>query len=214
MALLGEFTASKPKIPAFVPVNAGQVQLDTIAGNAAALPGASALASSVNAFNQQELEKMYAAALPFYSQIKQQIGQNIADDVSGVIPQSVMNNILRGTAADSVAGGFGGSGRQINLTGGRFADETFRRRESGMAAAQRWLATATAPRFDVTSMFFTPGTRLEHAVEERNAKFQRDYAANINDANYSFGSRLARFDQTVVDLAAAFLGSAGGAAMA
>lgn len=209
MALLGEFTASKPKIPKFVPVNPDTVQQQTIAGNTAVLPQATALASQVDTFNQAELDKMYAAVLPGYQGIKERIGANIADQVAGVIPKAVMDNIARASAGQSVYGGFGGSGRQLNLTGGAFANETYNRMQTGMESAQRWLATASAPRFDVTSMFFSPVTRLQHAVGERDAQFQRDLAKNINDANYSFGSRLARFDQTVVDLASAYLGGAG-----
>ena len=206
MGLLGSFLSSKPSIPKFTPIDPSKVQSDTVAGNVAVLPEAEKLASSVNSFNQAELDKLYESALPFYSQIKQKVGENILSDVSGNIPQSVMDNIMRASAGQAVYGGFGGSARQMNLTGGKFAQETFKRQETGMDAAQRWLQTATTPRMDVTSMFFSPTTRLQHAVGERDAQFQRDYAKSMNDASFSLGNRLASFDSALGSIYMPMLG--------
>ncbi len=47
----------------------------------------------------------------------------------------------------------------------------------------------------------SPEFGIQHAVEERDAKFQRDYVANQWDWYDSFGQKWARFEDTVVQLA-------------
>lgn len=217
MALLGEFIASaigdgRPDVPAFVPVDAQAQQRKAIAGNAAALPAAMALGSSVNAFTQAELDKMWNTSFGgYYDKIRSQIGKNTTDMISGRIPTDVQNAIQSNAAVRSLYGGYGGSGLGRNLVARDLGLTSLDLMTRGVDSATRWMAATRAPQFDVTSMFISPTTQLSHAVNERNAKFQREYVENQWDWYDSFGQQMIRFEDTVVQLAAAVGGAMMGA---
>lgn len=166
---------SRPSVPAYEAVSAEQEQLNAIQGNLAALPGASDLASRVNTFNQAELDRLYEMALPGYDSIRDSLGANYASLARGEIPQDVQDAIGRSGAARALGGGYGGTGMGRNLIARDLGLTSLDLMGYATNATQRWLSTAAAPRFDVSSMFFSPAQRLGHAVNERNFKFQRDW---------------------------------------
>jgi hypothetical protein len=45
----------------------------------------------------------------------------------------------------------------------------------GQDASQRWLQTAAAPRFDITSMFLTPGQRIPMVTQERDNQWNQQW---------------------------------------
>ena len=214
MALFGELFASAPKIPRFKPISIEGEQAGAIGQNIANLPGAEKLASSVNTFNQQQLESMLETAIPGYQAIKAKVGKNISSQLSGEIPQDVQDFIQRKAAAKSFSSGFGGSGMAANLTARDLGLTSLQLTQEGLDSATRWISSAAvAPRFDVSSMFITPQQRIGFAQQERDSAFQRKYLANLVESEYSLGSRMARFDETVMNLAMTFFGAGGGAGL-
>lgn len=175
MSFLTDVFGSRPSVPSYQPVDASQEQLNAIEGNLAALPGASELARQTNTFNQAELDRLYEMALPGYGSIRDSLGANYASLARGEIPQDVQDAIGRSGAARALGGGFGGTGMARNLIARDLGLTSLDLMGYATNATQRWLATAAAPRFDVSSMFFSPAQRLGHAVNERNFKFQRDW---------------------------------------
>lgn len=210
MAILGEFTETEPKIPKFKPVDPDEILTETIQGNIEALPAASELTSQVNRFNETELQRMLSSALPFYDQIKQRIGQNTLDLVSGRLPAIDVLASQRESAAQALYGGFGGTGAGRNLELRDLGLRGLQAQQTGMDSALRWLSATRAPQMNVTSMFLEPTTRLQHAVSERDSQFQRDYISNITKAQYTLGSRFKRADETFSQMIIAALGSLGG----
>lgn len=171
MAFLSDLLGSKPRVPTAPSVDPDQVQLDTIAGNLAALPQAQNLAGQVNTFNQGQLQQMYAAALPGYENIRSQVGKNILAQVRGELGDDFIAQDSGRTAAQALYGGFGGSQAGRHLTERDLNINRLARQESGMNAAQRWLQTGTVPQYDITSTFFSPGARLQNERENENAAF-------------------------------------------
>lgn len=198
MALIGEAFREVAKVPKFKPINIGAEQTAAIAGNMANLPASEAIATRVNAFNLSEYNKMLESALPGYAGIKSKISQNIQSQLAGEIPDDVAQAIQRRAASQAFSGGFAGSGMAHNLTARDLGLTSLGLTQQGLDSAQRWMTTARAPQFDVTSMFISPQQRVEFQASERNSKFQRDYLANIATAQDSAGSRFAAADDTIM----------------
>lgn len=216
MALLAEFFGGKPKVPAFTPVNAQDVQAATISGNTAALPATIAQTSAINAAQFANIDKLLADATGgYYNRIKTSIGKNTADLVAGVIPQDVSNAVRTNAASRSLYGGFGGSGMGANLTARDLGLTSLDLIGRGIGAATRWMSAVNNiyQPVSVGAMFarntISPEFGIQQAVEERNAKFQHDYVQNQWDWYGSLGQRFTRFEDTLVQLAGSIAGAAG-----
>lgn len=223
MALIGTAIAGalgafgdKPKVPQFKPVDVSAEQLAAISGNLAALPGAENLASKVNTFNQAELEKLLAVALPGFENIRNRIGQNINSLVSGEIPDDVSNAVQRNAAVRSLYGGYGGTGMARNLTARDLGLTSLTLTDKGLDSATRWLASsAVAPRFDVTSMFVSPTTRIQTKMFNSENQFNRDWLANqVKAAPDPFmralGQAFINDENSIMSMAGSAAGAAGG----
>lgn len=203
---IGAF-GSKPKIPAFKEIMPDDVQKDTVRGNIANFADIAQLASSVDLFNQQQLESLIDRVLPG---ARQQIQENISSQLKGQIPDDVRSAITRGNS-ERFAGVFSGSdfvrsneAKQLGLTSLGMINQ-------GLASAQSWLSQAAAPRFDVTNMFFTPQQRYGYAVNERDARYSRDLlAAQVkampDPATAAIGKEVDRFFNTVASIGTGMLG--------
>lgn len=197
--ILGEFLREEPKIPKFKPINIESEQTKAVAANAATLPASEALASRVNTFNQSEYQRMLESALPGYANIQSRISKNIQSQLAGEIPEDVSMAVQRNAASQSFYGGFSGSGMAKNLTARDLGLTSLSLTQQGLDSAARWMSTAKAPQFDVTSMFISPQERLQFQAGERDSKFQRDYVSNITKAQYSPGSRLAATEDSLLE---------------
>lgn len=168
----------KPTVPTLTPINPNATQKETVAGNQANFADIAKLAAGVNTFNQDQLNALIDRVLPG---ARQQIQQTLSSQLRGEIPQDVQNAIFRGTAERTAAGNaFGGGGnagfvRNINARdlGLTSLDIT----NKALSSAESWLSKATAPTFDVTSMFFTPQQRLAQENLQQQRQFERDVMA-------------------------------------
>lgn len=199
MALLGEFFRTEPKVPKFKPINIDAEQARAIGANATNLPASEAIASRVNAFNQSEYDKMLESTLPGYAGIKSRISKNISSQLAGEIPEDVSLAVQRNAASRSLYGGFSGSGMAKNLTARDLGLTSLDLTQQGLDSAQRWMSMARAPQFDVSSMFISPQQRVQFQASERDSKFQRDYVANLTEAQYTFGSRMAAAEDSLLE---------------
>lgn len=201
----------KPKIPAFTPIDVQKEQQRAVSGNLAVLPQAQSLASGINTFNQAELERMLTMMIPGYAKIRDKISQNIQGQLSGEIPLDVSNAVQRNSAVKSLYGGFGGTGAAKNLTARDLGLVSLDLTQKGLDSATRWInSAAKAPQFDVTSMFIAPGFQAQFAQQERDSRFQRDYASNLNDwqhsVGYLWGQDMRNTGETIKQLLASYLG--------
>ena len=211
----------RPELPKFKPISVEEEQRKAIQGNIENLPGAEKLATSVNAFNQAQLDKMLEAAIPGFGGMKEQISGNISDWLAGKVPEDVSGVVERSAAGKALAGGYGGSAMQRNLTARDLGLTSLDLMGKGVSSAESWMKTAAAisepTMFNVSSMFISPTTQLAQATSERNAKFQYDWNKELIDWQSSFkyllGSEMAQNDAALSNMVGSVAGSvAGGAA--
>jgi hypothetical protein len=209
-ALIGKAIGAygqKVKVPSFKEIMPDDVQKDTVRGNIANFADIAQLATSVDLFNQDQLESLIDRVLPG---ARQQIQENISSQLRGEIPDDVRSAITRGNS-ERFAGVFSGSdfvrsneAKQLGLTSLGVINQ-------GLASAQSWLSQAAAPKFDVTSMFFTPQQRYGYAVNERDARYSRDLlAAQVkampDPATAAIGKEVDRFFNTVASVGTGMIG--------
>lgn len=208
----------QPEVPDFVPVNVQSEQLRAIAGNTAALPGLQSQASKINTFNQAEIQRMLELAMPGYAKLRDKGTATINDMLSGNIPGDVSSAVSRNAAAKSLYGGFGGSAMSRNLVARDLGLTSLDLVSKGLSSAEKWIAQARtlSPTFDVTSMFIRPEFQVQHAVNERNAQFQRNWVQEQLDSQYGFGTiigqAIVKNEDQVWGMVAGILGSAAGGA--
>lgn len=208
-------SGDKPKVPKFHAIDTAKEQQGAIKGNIAAFGDASALASNVNLFNQEQLTKMIEAALPGGSQ---QIKENIMSQLRGEIPEDVAKQISRNTAEQSIAGGFAGSQFARNLTSRDLGLTSLQLTQQGMDAASRWIKASTAPMMDISSMFITPQQRIQTEMFNRENQWNTQWLKNRVSAMpdpklAAVGQGLIKFEDQLMSIAGSVAGSAAGAAV-
>lgn len=173
---------SKPKIPAFKPIDFEAEQKQAIQQNIAALQPATELAQKTTAAEQSQLEAQLRRAIPGYDQLVQQAGKNIGAALRGEISPEVSAQVQRSTAGRALTGGFGGgsgfgralTARDLGLTGMQLQNQ-------GLAQAQQFIQQQrtfgmTQP-FSVSSMFITPAQRVGAMQQQQQAQYGRDLQA-------------------------------------
>jgi hypothetical protein len=173
---------SKPKVPAFKPIDFEAEQKQAIQQNIAALQPATELAQKTTAAEQTQLEAQLRRAIPGYDQLIQQAGQNIGAALRGEISPEISAQVQRSTAGRALSGGFGaGSGfgrkltaRDLGLTGVQIQNQ-------GLAQAQNFIqqqrAFGMVQPFSVSSMFITPAQRINALSQQNQQQYNRDLQA-------------------------------------
>jgi hypothetical protein len=196
---IGAF-GKKPVVPDLKPIDVNATQKQTVAGNAASFADIAKLATQVNTFNQDQLDALIDRALG--PGVRQQIQGTITSQLRGEIPDDVQRAIQRGVAERTASGNaFGGGGFSRNITARDLGLTSLQLTQQGLSSAESWLSRATAPQFDVTSMFFTPQQRLAFEQQQQSAQFQRDVmAAGVeaapDPATAALGQEIDRFFNT------------------
>lgn len=150
--------------------------------NLAAFPTISALADKTNAYNQKNLDARLEDIYPGYKDALKSTGNAITDWTGGKLSDDAVAELYRTGAAQAVTGGYGGAPRANFNNARNILQTSTDLQKTGIGALQSWLQTAkgtlTAPQFDVSSMFLTPGQKI--AGDEN--QFQRQLAQNQVDA--------------------------------
>lgn len=213
---IGAF-GKKPEVPTLKDINVNQVQKDTVGGNLANFGDIAKLATSVNLFNQDQLNALIDRALPG---AREQIASNIGSQLRGEVPKDVANAITTYNASRGLGALTSGSGFQNSVTARDLGLTSLNLIDKGLSSAESWLQRAAAPQMDVTSMFFTPQQRLAFEQQQQGAQFQRDLmAAQVkaapDPATAALGKEIDRFFNTAasVGMMAAGGGMGGGGGM-
>lgn len=224
-SLLGSmpwFKGEKPDVPKLRPINVQEEQQRALKGNLKALPQAQELGAGINLFNQQQLNQMLESAMPGFSELMKTGTQAVSAMLRGEIPQDVSDAVARGTAFQSMTGGFGGSEMGRNLTARDLGLTSLQITQQGLDSASKWIAggrqAATAPMFDVTSMFVRPEFQAQFAQSERDMAFRQRWLHNQISAMPSpsaaaFGATLDFLADTFIPIAAGAAGGGGGGGM-
>ena len=197
---------SKPKVPAFKPINFEAEQKQAIQQNIAALQPATELAQKTTAAEQSQLESQLRRAIPGYDQLVSQAGANIGAALRGEISPEVSAQVQRSTAGRALSGGFGaGSGFGRALTARDLGITSMQLQNQGLAQAQNFIqqqrTMGMAQPFSVSSMFITPNQRIGFMQQQQQAQYARDMAAAQVAAQPSamkqaFGSAITQFTGT------------------
>jgi hypothetical protein len=174
--LLG--AGSKPKIPAFTPVDAAAEQKKAIEGNLANFDQASQLAAKTTSADQAVLTEQLRKAIPGYDQIISKASQNIQSQLGGEINPDVSAQVQRSSAAKALAGGYGASSglgrsltaRDLGLTSMGIQQQGF---GNALNYIQNQRATATAQPMSVSSMFLSPQQRIGTAQFNASGAMQQ-----------------------------------------
>lgn len=202
---IGAF-GKKPNIPAYEPINLGQVQQGAISANLSSLPDAQKLGSAINLFHRSEAAKSLESATPGAGDILKKGTDQIAAFLRGEIPQDVSEEVSRKAAERATSGGFGGSNAAQSLTARDLGLTSLNLIQSGLSSAESWLSGAQqlmqpGGYFDVRSMLTSSGEALNLATQQQAFKYQRDLlAAQIkaapDPATAALGAEVDRFFNT------------------
>jgi hypothetical protein len=173
---------SKPKVPAFKPIDFEAEQKQAIQQNIAALQPATELAQKTTAAEQSQLEAQLRRAIPGYDQLIQQASQNIGAALRGQVSPEASAQVQRSTAGRALSGGFGaGSGFGRALTARDLGLTAMQLQNQGLAQAQNFIqqqrAFGMVQPFSVSSMFITPSQRINALAQQNQQQYNRDLQA-------------------------------------
>ncbi len=166
------------KIPDLVDVNAQAEQQKAIAGNIAALPGATELAGGINKFNFDQLQTMLKAAIPNYDEIMQTGGKQLSSFLRGELPADVQRTIQRSQGAKAFAGGYGGSGFAGAGEAEKLGLQSLDLIREGLSSSERWFQAASSrlPQLaNASSMFISPAQQIANTRENVTNRFNYDF---------------------------------------
>jgi hypothetical protein len=173
---------SKPKVPAFKPIDFAAEQKQAIQQNIGSLESATELATKTTAAEQSQLEAQLRRAIPGYDQLIAQAGKTIGSRLRGEVDQDVQSQLQRAVAGRAVGGGFKESeGIRTNLLARDFGLTSMQIQNQGLAQAQNFIQQqrtfGMAQPFSISSMFITPGQRIGAMQQQQTAQYNRDMTA-------------------------------------
>lgn len=179
----------KPRIPPVPKLNPSQIQMDTIAGNMAALPAAQRLATQTNTLSQQEIARALEFALPGGVKKAQDfISSQLSGELSPEDTRAVIRNATAAGFGSGVQGGGAGSiGR--NLTLRDLGRSTVEQKERGLANFANFVEVTRPPVLTASSMFLTPAQRLEAEATNNRMSYDAALAQAGIDAQPSAGQK-------------------------
>ena len=191
---------SKPKVPAFKPIDFAAEQKQAIQQNIGSLESATELATKTTAAEQSQLEAQLRRAIPGYDQLISQAGTNIGAALRGEVSQDVQSQLQRSAAGRALSGGFGGgTGMGRNLSARDFGLTSMQIQNQGLNQAQNFIQQqrtfGMVQPFSVSSMFVTPGQRIGFMQQQQSAQYGRDFASA--QANAMADPRLAAVGSAV-----------------
>jgi len=170
---------SKVKVPKFIKVDPDEQVKKAFKSMQKQLPEGAAIAKDIGKADADTALAVLERFAPGTGKVIAQQMENIQAGLAGEVPTDVQNLVQNRAAARSFAGGFGGSEAARNLELRDLGLTSLQRMDTAMAQANQTLGlfkSMTPAQQSVGSMFMTPQQRLAHAVNERNTKFQRDFA--------------------------------------
>ena len=173
---------SKPKVPAFKPIDFAAEQKQAIQQNLGSLESATDLATKTTAAEQSQLEQQLRRAIPGYDQLISQAGKNIGANLRGEVSMDVQSQLQRSAAGRALGGGFGGgTGMGRNLSARDFGLTSMQIQNQGLNQAQNFIQQqrmfGMVQPFSVSSMFITPGQRIGAMQQQQSAQYNRDMTA-------------------------------------
>lgn len=208
IATLAGWRGDTPKAPDFIPIDVTEEQKKAVLGNIENLPDIANLGEATN----KELAAQYLGMLESLG-LKGLYDQNTSNLESmsrGELPKDVEEYIARNSAEAGVASGTSGSefnkfGKLRNL-GLTSLDLT----QKALSSSAQWLASASIPQFNFTSMFQSPGQRIATEQWNKSMKWNVDW---LKAQLKALPSKEEQAYAQIMDYIATFATSAAGAGM-
>src|SRR5687767_14147304 len=129
----------KPDVPDYTKIDLADIMRETNDANTGSITGEKNIARQTNQINYNILDDLLERSIPGYHDLRKNQSDKLTSYLNGQIPQDVADAIQRSGAAQSIAGGFGGSGMHGNLVArdlGRTSDDYVR---YAMGAIPQWM---------------------------------------------------------------------------
>jgi len=155
---------SKPKVADFTALNLTEEQKKALQGNLS---------------NADAMETLLNRLIPGWSANLAQAQKNNTSLLQGQIPQDVQDKILRNSAYQSFAGGFGGSGMSHALTARDLGLTSLDLQQQGNNSAQQWakLAENTYSPLIIDTAQQAQATAANNAGRQANQQYKYNVAA-------------------------------------
>jgi hypothetical protein len=180
MGFLNKIFGSKVKVPKFTEIDPDKEIDEAFKSIQQRLPEGQRVARSIAEADTETALAVLEQFAPGSRAAMQQQMQNIQAGLRGELPEDVQRLITDRAAAQSFAGGFGGSGaaralelRDLGLTSLQRIDTAMNQ----SAQAFQTFRSMMPQRQSVGSMFLSPQDRINLAQSERNLRYQRDLEA-------------------------------------
>jgi hypothetical protein len=180
-----EVFGSVPEHAPYEPIDLSQSQLDTIAGNQAALPGAASLASSTNDYILADDLKRIRALVPQYDNNINRMGDVTRDLLLGRLPYGDVLDITANRSEMSANLGIPGGGANATLRDLGLSQMGAIQQGGSMFQQMLQAAQAVNPherRMTPQGMFFTPQQRAELDITQAQLKQQSEQSRNNLEA--------------------------------
>lgn len=195
------------------------IQQETLAGNQQVLPGAQALASSVNRFQLDERLAAFDKIIPGFSAKSAQYGKNIDAGLKGELAPGTVDWLRRITAEGAYAGGSQGSQAANFALAQNIGTTAEKLQQDAATSFERWTANSSAninpSQYDFTSLFFSPQQRA--GVEDQRS--QMNFMAETRNASLraapdpfmqALGDAFIQDEQQIMQLVGSAAGGAAG----
>lgn len=188
MGLFGDYLGSvlggtkKPSVPVWTDINLADEQQKAIKANLDALPNAESLASSTNAFNEEQILKMLQSAIPNYDQLSKSASNDLISLIKGELPQGVSDQVQNSAAARALGSGYAGSGMSRNLVARDLGLTSLQTIQQGLSSAEQWIRNMDAlfapGMLNVTSMFVSPQQMFSDTMANQENKWGVQWLKN------------------------------------
>jgi len=175
MGFLSSIFGSKVKIPKLKEIDIDQELDKAFKSIQERLPEAQRITQSIGEADTDTALAVMERFAPGTRDIINKQTQNIQEGLEGKLPADVQRALTDRAAAQSQAGGFGGSKAAGNLELRDFGLTSLNRIDNAMHQAGQTLLNFRnlgAQPQSASSMFFTPTQRLNFAIGERNAQYE------------------------------------------
>ena len=198
-----------PKVPTAANVDPQQAQQSSISGNISALPGLEQLASGVDAFNLKQRRSELDTSIPGFENLLAQGSANMSDWLHGVISPDVAGATIRGSNAQAIAGGYGGSPAARNLQARDLGLTSLNLQQGAEAALPGYMGSMSnllmGHPFDVTSGMISPGQQISAEQWNETNRVNQQWLQNQMDAlpdplAQAFSNTFQSFDNTMTGI--------------
>lgn len=194
------------KIAATPGLDIGKTNNEVVAGAQAALPGAQKFASDVNMGSQADINSVLESAIPGYSPMQRSRANAIGSMIKGEIPQDVLNQVYKHSAAQSLGGGYGYAPAGRNLTARDLGLTSLDIMGKGLTGMQGLMSSTPLPRMmQANDILNFTGAQGQALRESERMKAMDIYlgAANSPGSQDVWGKAL-------TDMGGSMMGSSGG----